>query len=425
MKKGLMIIILVVTIFIALTVYADSISCDFSVSEYLGNQFLNYSLYHYERLGNDLSASAILYQVLGDLISFKHIEIDKDGLIKTEIDTLPLPLSEEGLYIFKTPNQIIGTNKSDGSTLLQTTDWLDLKRLSISEHVLQLDIQQDVLIVLVEDANGTRRLKLISSPVDGVYQVQAVTNSLPGDVSLDLFHSQDGEIYFMWNDQRFEVGYAKCAAADWRWDWSRFPSENGSFSYSALFCGVSMYGPWTEGNREHLLVGSMKEFSLKDADLFELPRTEAALKETLNREGWAVVNNVSSEKRTPLFTAPNSHAKSLGDFFNGTPLQVLAQEGAWTKVAIGLDGLNGWMLTSSLVFGVEMDQVEADFVQKIYLEKLDIKQPAYSSIELDEEQELSGYVHIVGIANDSLYILLTSNGHTGYVPSEWMWDGNG
>jgi len=64
-------------------------------------------------------------------------------------------------------------------------------------------------------------------------------------------------------------------------------------------------------------------------------------------------------------------------------------------------------------------------VQKIYLEKLDIKQPAYSSIELDEEQELSGYVHIVGIANDSLYILLTSNGHTGYVPSEWMWDGNG
>ena len=425
MKKKSVLITLIVALSIAPTVFAVSISYPNSISEYLGNQFSDHLLYRYESLSDGLPATASFYQVSNNLISFKHMEINTNGSIVSETDTLPLPLSEKGSLLFDTSGQIIKANESYTATLLQNTDWLDLKRLSISERVLQMDIQQDVLIVLVEDNDGSRRLKLISSPAAGIYQLQAATDLLPADVSLDLVHSSAGEIYFMWNNQRYEAGYVKNANTDWQWSWSRFPSENGSFSYSSLFCGVSMSGPWTEGNQEHLLVGSMKAFSLTGTNLFELPRTEAKLREVLNREGWAVVHSLSSKKRTPLLTSPDSHAKSLGEFFNGTPLQILAREGSWTKVAVGLDGLSGWMQTSELAFGIEMDQVEPAFLQKIYLEDLESKQPAYSSMELDDKQELSGYIHIVGTANDNLYILLTSDGHTGYVPSDWMWEGNG
>lgn len=421
MRKIIILVVLIAKIFFTPTVFAAALS----VSEDFDNLFPGYSLYHYESLGDGGASLASFYRVSGSLIAFKHIEFDANGLIAIEIDTLPLPLSEEGIHLFKSHNSIKGANELDTTTLSQNTNWLDLKRLSIAEYVLQMDIQQNVLIVLVEENNGTRRLKLISSPSEGIYQLQAATDLLPADVSLDLFHSSDGEIYFVWSSQRYEAGYAKTINNDWKLSWARFPSENRSFSYSSLFCGVSMYGPWTEGNRERLLVGSLQNFSLAGADLSKLPRTEAELRKNLNRDGWAVINNLSSGKRTHLLANPNAYEESLGELFNGTPLRVITKDGTWTEVAVGVNGLTGWVLTTDLAFGIEMDQVQPAFLEKVYLNKFEKKQPAYLSVKLDFERDLSGYIHIVGIANNNLYILLTSDGHTGYVPSEWMWEGNG
>ena len=54
-------------------------------------------------------------------------------------------------------------------------------------------------------------------------------------------------------------------------------------------------------------------------------------------------------------------------FYNGTPLRLLGQEGDWTRVALGLNGPEGWMMTRYLAFGGEMDEVEPVFPPLMYV----------------------------------------------------------
>ena len=423
-KTRIIICLLIIGISLSPLALADSLASPLASAEDICDFFPDYTLYHYESLGNGFSASASLYRVSDDLLWIKHVQLDTYGLIVSETNTLPLPISENVVLALEseTLDKVININKLASTALAD--EWLDMNRIPVTGRVLQLDIQQDYLIFLVEDDNGGRSLQLVSSPSEGMYQLYTET-LLPSDISLDLFHSIDGEIYFVWNGQRHEAGYSRVNNNEWRWSWARYPSADGSFYYSSVFCGVSMYGPWSDGNQDNLIVGSMQDFSLACADPSKLPQTETELKNVINRQGWAVVNNQTVEEREHLRNAPDANAKSLGKLFNGTPLQILEQKGEWTRVAVGLDGMVGWMMTSHLAFGIEMDQVQPAFPQKVYLANLEKEQPAYCSQEMDSIRKLEGYVHIVGVANDNLYIVLTSLGYTGYVPSEWLWEGNG
>ena len=391
----------------------------------INDLFPNYTLYYYERLNYGTSTLASYYRILDNTLRIKHVDFDENGEIISEVDIIPLPLSENIIHALETEPFEKVLNINGLYRTLYVEDLLDMKQIPVYERVVQVGLHQDAMAFLVEDDKGDRQVQLVSLMPTGEYKVCAATSILPAGAELDLFHSSDGEIYINWNSGRSEACYSRSANNDWRWSWARFPSEDGSFSYSSVFCGVSMYGAWTEGNLDYLLIGSMEEFSLDGADLSKLPSSEAELRKGLNRRGWAVVNCPASEECLQLLEAPDAHAKVLGEFFNGTPLQIKGQKGEWTEVSVGLDGIVGWMLTSHLAFGIEMDQVEPLFPQKLYVEILEKKQPAYLSLESDVVRKLDGYIHIVGVVNSNFYILLTSNGQTGYVPFEWMWAGNG
>ena len=122
---------------------------------------------------------------------------------------------------------------------------------------------------------------------------------------------------------------------------------------------------------------------------------------------------------------PDRSAESLGKFYNGTPLSVLGQEGDWTRVALGTDGPEGWMMTRYLAFGREMDEVEPVFPQLMYVLEQEERQPAYSAPRKGTEKELAGSIYVVGVVEDEFYILLTDLGDAGYVPQSWLWEGNG
>ncbi|MEG0494448.1 MAG: SH3 domain-containing protein [Clostridia bacterium] len=393
--------------------------------ENIRDLFPCFTLYDYESLNSGTLVLASYYSISNDTLTLKHVRFAEGGMIVYEVDTMPIPLSVSALHALESAPLEDVIDLGDRYSAFPVANILDMNRIPVHGKILQADMQKNFLILLVEDEAGNRRVQLVSIASSGEYQVYASTSVLPIGTTLDLFHSTDGEIYFQWDGQKCEAGYARTVENEWCWSWSKMHSADATFEYSAVYCGISMGGPWTEGNRDHLLVGSMKNTSLSNADLSLLPKAEDELKIALNRDEWAIVKNPTSTNGSHLRVSPNADSESLGKFYHGTPLQVVEQKGDWTKVAVGLDGLSGWMMTRQLAFGDKMDQVKPAFPQKIYREALEKEQPAYPSRQLKSRQKLEGYIHIVGVVNEEWYVLLTSLGHTGYVPQAWMWDGNG
>ena len=75
----------------------------------------------------------------------------------------------------------------------------------------------------------------------------------------------------------------------------------------------------------------------------------------LDQTGWAMVNNPNPEDRFHLRTQPNDIVASLGDYCNGTAVQILEDGETWVKVSIL--GVEGYMLKASLAYGETMNTI--------------------------------------------------------------------
>ena len=145
----------------------------------------------------------------------------------------------------------------------------------------------------------------------------------------------------------------------------------------------------------------------------------------MNRSGWAVVSNPSLEEMLPLHRLPDSQAPTLGQFYSGTPVQVIEQSGAWSHVSIDVDDrLNGWMLTDHLETGIKMDQVQSAILH-LSVHEAYIQRRAYASSAMTDEADIPPSGWLVGTAENRLHIVLTESGQTGYAPQKWFWEGNG
>ena len=167
-------------------------------------------------------------------------------------------------------------------------------------------------------------------------------------------------------------------------------------------------------------------FDLLTIDLNQLPTSMESLISLVDPDGWAVVNNPKPADRLHLRVEPKRGAKSLGKFYNGTPVQVHETKGDWCRVSIGLDGhLDGWMMKEYLAFGEQMQDVDCVFPQLGLKEEL---QNALAHTNQDmsgEGYRMHGTMWIAGVVDDELYVILTNRGETGYMPQEWFWEGNG
>lgn len=387
--------------------------------------FPGFTLYKYESLNGGNIVYASYYRLENTKLRLKHVHFSNTGIITYEVTTLPVPLSENILQTLTSKPLEELFDLRDGDAPFPLEKLLDISDLPICGKVVQADVQQYALVLLVEDENGNRKVHLLDVTSDGDYYSLLTTAVLPSGTTLDLFHRTDGEIYFQWENHRYEVGYVHTAANEWLWSWSKIHSELDDFEYSAVFCGVSIYGPWTEGNRDHLRIGTMENTALSNADLSQFPQTESELLASMKRDGWAIIHAQASTHKASLYGLPTDQVEPLGEFYTGTPLQVEEQKADWTKVTVGNHELSGWIKTSDLAFGSKMDQVIPAFPEKMYLLEYEKQQPAYSSRNLEIKENLGEIFHIIGVIKNKLYVLLTESGHIRYVPQEWMWDGNG
>ena len=123
----------------------------------------------------------------------------------------------------------------------------------------------------------------------------------------------------------------------------------------------------------------------------------------------------------------------LGNFYNGTPLFVLEQGSAWTKVRIGTDentgAMTGWMRTEDLAFGDNMLQVNRDAIQ-IHSEKVLIH-PVVPFIGSESgimtATQFSECLVIGEAESDQKYAIVYSlkDGNVGFVPITSLGNGNG
>lgn len=383
--------------------------------------FAGYTLQSYDPYNSGTRVNASYLRISDGMLAIRRATFTLSD--ETVVDSIPVPLSDTLLARLETePVSDLIDASGWGDTFL-TDDALDTGRLPVAGTVLASDLQSGGLVLLVEDDEGDRLLQVIVLNADGTYRQSCLTAPLPPDTTLDLFHTTDGEINFSWDEQHAQAGYALGADGQWRLEWARIPGDAGTLEVSCRFWGVSTWLP--AASRDGLFIGDLAQMVLDGADLAALPGTEEALAAAMNRDGWAVVRNPDPADRLHLRVRPDRSAESLGKFYNGTPLRVLGQEGDWTRVALGLNGPEGWMMTRYLAFGREMDEVEPVFPQLMYVLDLEERQPAYSAPRKGAEKELAGNIYVVGLVEDEWYILLTDLGDAGYVPQSWLWEGNG
>jgi len=166
---------------------------------------------------------------------------------------------------------------------------------------------------------------------------------------------------------------------------------------------------------------------------FGTQETKETLSAMVDRTGWAVTAQTDPDATTKLLVEAGREDSLLGNFYNGTPLFVLEQGSAWTKVRIGTDentgAMTGWMRTEDLAFGDNMLQVNRDAIQ-IHSEKVLIH-PVVPFIGSESgimtAAQFSECLVIGEAESDQKYAIVYSlkDGNVGFVPITSLGNGNG
>ncbi len=349
----------------------------------------------------------------------------EQGITRT-VDSMLIPLTEAKA---STLREIIASGTAMDNenfytwNLLQGENTFDLTRMPVSGKILDGYLRSGYLILLTEE-NGCRYLNSITYGPGGGYAIER-SPALPPDTYLDTVHPGENEISLEWNGFSSQAGYVLTGDNRWHLEWAMLPGGGGLGVKGGL-----MY-VW-DGDGEYYGV-------LPDTDLFrdgvpELPETPEEAISQLKRDDLAVVNNPDPADRLHLRVSPSRGAKSLGKFYNGTIVHVLAQKGDWVQVRVGSTELmTGWMMRKYLAFGDDIDSVEPAFAgMELYEEHQGSRAfaDAWWTDTLDDMSPLSGGEEQIGVVDaegkrPASYIVRNDAGEVGYVPQGWYWPGNG
>ena len=370
--------------------------------------FPGYTLRGYTAFNDGKQAEAVYSRVDNGVLLIKRVGLTA-GYDPRVVDCMPVPLSGGLLARLEAePFDELIRCWAEGDTFL-TQDAFDRAAypLPAGAVIRQNRVEEHSLVVLAE-ADGVRRLYVFENGANPV----RVTNPLPEDVYLDFFHSGDGVAQFEWDEQNMSASFARRDDGTWQLSWCTYwgPSMDTHFSANAF--GITYFDQ--DGN-ERMRVGT-----LADSDLFRIRLSDlTGASPDLDQSGWAVVNNPDPADRLHLRAEASKSSRSLGKFYNGTPVKVLRSSGSWTKVQIGFGATarTGWMMTKYLAFGADMDKVADAFPDLFFREE-------YSA----EESKVGHSFWVVGVNEDGSpkqYILLGLDGAVMYVPQGWLWGGNG
>ncbi len=263
-------------------------------------------------------------------------------------------------------------------------------------------------------ADGTRHVAACSYDASEGYRVSA-SPALPEGWGLDDYHS-----------------YSELLLTDWYTAYYSFHADHaGNWTLAVVQTDeiFTMYenAIWTD---DTIYVGTLAKIDLREADLSTLPKTLSEALSLMDSTDWRVVCNPISSDRLRLRDAPGGN--EIGRYYNGTPVQVLEDEGEWAHVRVG--NTEGYMMTAYLTGGKQ--GVGTNFLSMFAREDA-----AADGITLcaspDENAEevicisLADFSYgsdavICGTAPNGWYhVILLRDGLSGYISDDTLWEGNG
>lgn len=292
--------------------------------------------------------------------------------------------------------------------------------LKAGDRLLEVSIQRQSLIMLVQEANGTRRIRI----ADEDYAV-AETSPVPNDALLDTYHMGEGQLFLVSDGGYCYHNFAR--AQDGKWYFSGVQAEE---SFSVRYDGLE---DWKKGvsvcSNDSVTYGDTPwSVDITKLDLRALPRTIAEAILQMDTSRYAFVNNPDPLDRLHLRTKPEKGAASLGKFYNRTPVYVFEERDDWAHVRIGQEdrGLTGWMMKKYLAYGGDREDVDCAFPSLSVRENLKstelLAEPREGAASRGEEP---GGFYVIGVYGDDWTIVMTEDGTVGYVRSNDLWEGNG
>lgn len=372
--------------------------------------FPGYTLRDHYLSGRGDEADAVYTRIHDGVLLIKRVKL-RAGLDPVVTGCMPVVLSESLLARLESEpfDDLIWCWLGGDTFRIQDAFSREEYPLPEGAVILQNRIETHSLVVLAE-VEGVKYLYVFEQGANPV----RVSQPLPEDAGIDFFHAGSGELQLGWAQQNMSASFTRREDGRWLLSWCTSYGPEMDIHFSATAFGIQTLDAETFERRTR--VGTF----MGDADLFTV-NLEAltGAEPELDQSGWAVVNNPDPADRLHLRTKASKSGASLGKFYNGTPVQVLAQKGDWTQVQIGFGdtALTGWMMTKYLAFGADMDAVKA----------------AYPDLTLREEHKSAedelgeGYM-VVGVeesGSPGQYILMSEDGMVMYVPQSWLWEGNG
>ena len=270
------------------------------------------------------------------------------------------------------------------------------------------------------ESSGARYVAAYSYDERGGYHA-ARSQPLPAGWSLDSAHS--GDNLLLKNEaEHLCVEFLSNRRGDWKLasvqaddDFFFFP---GAIMSNAYVIDYAIYA------------GDLPDMDLRTIDLSALPHSLAEASALLDSANWRVVNNPIATDRLRLRDAPGG--KELGRYYNGTPVQILGEDGEWSHVRIG--HVEGYMMSAYLAPG---DRGVASHSLLLYVreEWTGMSLPLYT--QPNESSAVVAQVKnsdftpwagelLCGTAGDGwLHVLLLRDGISGYIQEKYLWPGNG
>ena len=280
----------------------------------------------------------------------------------------------------------------------------------------------DTVFVAVEPAPDISRL-LIYRLTDGRYQLLTKSADLSpvNGFPVSFGSSRRNTVYLTAGNSIYTFG--ETANEDWRLVYVQ-DSEN----YAVMFNGIRV----DNDTSSPCYYGDVPLWQLSSLDSNTLPQDLDKAIATVNSDRWAVVNNDNPKDRLNLRIKPNPNARSLGKYYNGTPVKVLRELDGWAQVDVC--GVQGYMMAAYLVSGKHLSTNQEAFPHMMLRDSV-ADAPLPIHVSPSESAEIVGSMHrdqyawasyvIVGIVGNDWYHIMYTDGLCGYVPSEWFWPGNG
>ena len=183
---------------------------------------------------------------------------------------------------------------------------------------------------------------------------------------------------------------------------------------------------WSGASDQQILYGLHPWSSLESSDWTNPPHTLEEAGQQMDSGRFAVVSNPKSSDRLHLRERADKESRSTAKYYNGTPVTVLGEKGAWARVAIG--NQTGYMMKEYLTFGKSGKPLRLDTSAMPNLFSRTELLKVYTEPQTGQYNYHAGTggMKIIGLIGEKWYhVWFPRTGEYGYVLQSDLWEGNG